>query len=55
MNTEETLITPFNKIKDLLIKLIKGVANIKNVMKIAELALALLFTFLYGKKPLISW
>lgn len=55
MNAEETLITPFNKIKDLLIKLIKGVADIKNVMKIAELALALLFTFLYGKKPLISW
>jgi hypothetical protein len=55
MNTEETLITPFNKIKDFLITAIKAIANIKNVMKIAELALALLFTFLYGKKPLISW
>lgn len=55
MNTEEQSIKPFNKIKDLLIKLIKGIADIKNVMKIAELVLALLFTFLYGKKPLISW
>ena len=55
MNTEEQSIKPFNKIKDLLIKLIKGIDDIKNVMKIEELALALFFTFLYVKKPLISW
>jgi hypothetical protein len=52
---EEQSIAPFNKIKEFLIKLIKGIADIKNVIKIAELALALLFTALYGKRPLISW
>jgi len=55
MNTEETLVTPFNKIKDFLITAIKAIADIKGIIKIAELALAILFTFLYGRKPLISW
>jgi hypothetical protein len=55
MQTEETPITPFNKIKDFLVTAIKALADIKGVIKIAELALALLFTFLYGKRPLISW
>lgn len=55
MNPQEESVTPFNKIKEFLIKLIKGISDIKNVVKIAELVLALLFTTLYGKRPLISW
>lgn len=55
MDTEETPQTSFYKIKEFLIKIIKGTTDVKNAIKIIELVLALLFTALYGKRPLISW
>lgn len=55
METQEQISTPLDKIKYFLLNLIKKLSDFKVFVRITELILSLLFTFVYGKKPIASW
>jgi len=55
MQIEEPLDTSMDKIKYFLLNLIKKISDFKIFVRITELILSLLITFVYGKKPLVSW
>jgi hypothetical protein len=55
MQNEEQSNTPMNKIKYFLLDFIKKISDFKVFVRITELILSLLFTFIYGRKPLVSW
>jgi len=55
MQTEEQVNTSIDKIKYFLLNFIKKISDFKVFVRITELILSLLFTFIYGRKPLISW
>jgi len=55
METQEKINTPLDKIKYFLLDFIKKVSDFKVFVRITELVLSLLFTFIYGNKPLVSW
>jgi hypothetical protein len=43
------------KFKEVLIKIIRSIFDIKNFVKLFELLLLLVFTVLYGKQPVFTW
>lgn len=43
------------KSKQILIKVMKSVLDFKNVIRIFELVLLLVFNLVYGRKPLFTW
>lgn len=43
------------KLKEVLIKIIRSLFDIKNFVKLFELLLLLVFTVLYGKQPVFTW
>lgn len=47
---------PFTeKIKQIFVKLIKNVLDIKNIVRVFELVLLLAFNLIYGRKPIFTW
>jgi len=55
MQIEEQINTPLDKIKYFLLNLIKKLSDFKVFVRITELILSILFTFIYGRKPIVSW
>jgi hypothetical protein len=43
------------KFKEVLIRIIRSVFDLKNFVKLFELMLLLVFTVLYGKQPVFKW
>jgi hypothetical protein len=43
------------KFKEILIRIIRSVFDLKNFVKLFELMLLLVFTVLYGKQPVFKW
>lgn len=43
------------KIKQVFVKLIKGVLDVKNIVRVFELVLLLAFNLIYGRKPIFTW
>lgn len=43
------------KIKQVFVKLIKGILDIKNIVRVFELVLLLAFNLIYGRKPIFTW
>lgn len=47
---------PFTqKLKQIFVKLIKNVLDIKNIVRMFELVLLLAFNLIYGRKPIFTW
>lgn len=47
---------PFaEKLKQIFVKLIKNLLDIKNIVRVFELVLLLAFNLIYGRKPIFTW
>jgi hypothetical protein len=43
------------KLKEVFIKIFNKIFDFKNIMRVFELVLLLIFSVFYGKKPLVDW